>query len=271
MEVMELTDDVKGLKSALEGIEKLLPTVTATQDLIQQSLSTLLLHVDSLERVRVRAPGVSWFSGQGTSTPTLYQQQPFSPAVSSGHNQISSPSTPVSAIHCRQLTLASLEFGLSPQAAHTSYQYQSSATGAIPQFSQSPHVPSLPTIDHIQASSTLPVHNVHQVPSTSHHGENPGLPSSAVPVGGQLHYLLGMWERKEGSLDSSEIQKEMLRSVDAVVCSSHYLCNAKKLSTLAVKLAKDAVFGNDVLKKCTVAGERGFPGLPVRELHVEEF
>ena len=92
----------------------------------------------------------------------------------------------VSAIHCRQLTPAPLEFGLSPQAAHTPYQYQSIATGAIPQFSQSPHVPSLPTPDPDytnQASSTLPVHDVHQVPSTSHHGENPGLPLSAVPVG----------------------------------------------------------------------------------------
>ena len=109
---MELTEDVKGLKSALEGIEKLLQTVIATQDLIQQSLSTLLMRVDNLERVQVRqdpAPGVPWFSGQGTSTPTLYQQQPFSPAVCSGHNQTSSPSTPVSAVHCRQLTPAPLE------------------------------------------------------------------------------------------------------------------------------------------------------------------
>ena len=270
---MELTEDVKGLKSALEGIEKLLQTVIATQDLIQQSLSTLLMRVDNLERVQIRqdpAPGVPWFSGQGTSTPTLYQQQPFSPAVCSGHNQTSSPSTPVSAVHCRQLTPAPLEFGLSPQAAHTPYQYQSIATGAIPQFSQSPHVPSLPTPDPDytnQASSTLPVHDVHQVPSTSHHGENPGLPSSAIPVGCPAPLPLRN-VGKEGriTLDSCEIQKGMLRSVDAVVCSSHHLCNAKKLPTLAVKLAKEAVFGNDVLKKCTVAGERGFPGLPVREL-----
>ena len=41
---------------------------------------------------------------------------------------------------------------------------------------------------------------------------------------------------------------------------------SSKIGTLAVKLARDAVFGDDVMAQCTVAGERGLPGLPTKEL-----
>ncbi|KAL5486770.1 hypothetical protein EMCRGX_G019293 [Ephydatia muelleri] len=63
-------------------------------------------------------------------------------------------------------------------------------------------------------------------------------------------------------LDSCEIKQEMLRPVDEVL-----LLNAKyqvlsKASTLAVKLAKEAFFGD----KCTVAGSREFPELPHKEM-----
>ena len=67
-------------------------------------------------------------------------------------------------------------------------------------------------------------------------------------------------------LDSCEIKQEMLRPVDEVL-----LLNAKyrvlsKASTLAVKLAKEAFFGDNVLVRCTVAGSREFPGLPHKEM-----
>ena len=39
-----------------------------------------------------------------------------------------------------------------------------------------------------------------------------------------------------------------------------------KASTLAVKLAKEAFFGDNVLVRCTVAGGREFPGLPQKEM-----
>ena len=44
------------------------------------------------------------------------------------------------------------------------------------------------------------------------------------------------------------------------------LCCVSKAKTLAVKLARDAIFGDDVLIRCTVAGGRDHPGLPVNEL-----
>ena len=49
------------------------------------------------------------------------------------------------------------------------------------------------------------------------------------------------------------------------------LLNAKyralnKALTLAVKLAREAIFGDGILYRCTISGERGFPGLPQKEL-----
>ena len=67
-------------------------------------------------------------------------------------------------------------------------------------------------------------------------------------------------------LDSSEIDTTGLKSVESVICSSHHLCNTAKLSTLAVKLSRDAFFGDKILARCTVAGEREYPGLPITEL-----
>ena len=58
----------------------------------------------------------------------------------------------------------------------------------------------------------------------------------------------------------------MLKSVQSVLYSSHHLCNTAKLSTLAVKLSRDAFFGEKILARCTVAGEREYPGLPIKEL-----
>ena len=43
------------------------------------------------------------------------------------------------------------------------------------------------------------------------------------------------------------------------------LCKSK-LETLAVKLAREAFFGDQVLMKCTVAGKRDYPALPPEEL-----
>ena len=39
-----------------------------------------------------------------------------------------------------------------------------------------------------------------------------------------------------------------------------------KVGTMAVKLAKDALFGEDAMARCTVAGEHDLPGHPIEEL-----
>ena len=67
-------------------------------------------------------------------------------------------------------------------------------------------------------------------------------------------------------LDSCEIRKELLRPVDEVLLLSAKYRVLSKASTLAVKLAKEAFFGDNVLVRCTVAGSREFPGLPHKEM-----
>ena len=44
------------------------------------------------------------------------------------------------------------------------------------------------------------------------------------------------------------------------------LACASQVGTLAVKLAKQAYFGEMVMVQCIVAGDRGSPGLPTAEL-----
>ena len=48
------------------------------------------------------------------------------------------------------------------------------------------------------------------------------------------------------------------------------LQSPSNISTLAVKLARQAYFGEDVLAKCTVRGDRGHPGLPNVELQLKQ-
>ena len=73
---------------------------------------------------------------------------------------------------------------------------------------------------------------------------------------------------KPGStpLPSSVIDKHKLATVNDVLMKHPKLRCASKIGTLAVKLAREAVFGDDVMAQCTVAGERGLPGLPTKEL-----
>ena len=67
-------------------------------------------------------------------------------------------------------------------------------------------------------------------------------------------------------LDSCEIRKELLRPVDEVLFINAKYRVLSKASTLAVKWAKEAFFGDNVLVRCTVAGGREFPGLPQKEM-----
>ena len=48
--------------------------------------------------------------------------------------------------------------------------------------------------------------------------------------------------------------------------ANHKLTKVSKVSTLAVKIARDAVFGESIMKKCTALGGRERPGLPRKEL-----
>ena len=67
-------------------------------------------------------------------------------------------------------------------------------------------------------------------------------------------------------LPSSEIPKQSLRSVQAVLDENIALQNDSSAGTLCQRLAKEAVFGEKVMEKCTPYGTRDCPGLPQAEL-----
>ena len=69
------------------------------------------------------------------------------------------------------------------------------------------------------------------------------------------------------ALPSSEICKNKLRSVQEVLAENVKLQTESLAGTLCQKLAKEAIFGKDVMKKCTPAGSREYPALPQAELY----
>ena len=68
------------------------------------------------------------------------------------------------------------------------------------------------------------------------------------------------------TMPSSEINKALLSSIESVAHTHHHLCVPSKATTLAVKLARKAVFGDSVMSRCTPYGAHDFPGLPTTEL-----
>ena len=67
-------------------------------------------------------------------------------------------------------------------------------------------------------------------------------------------------------LPSSEIKKSKLVSAEVVINKFSKMKTESKVGTLAVKLARQTYFGDEVMRKCTVQGVREFPGLPSDEL-----
>lgn len=67
-------------------------------------------------------------------------------------------------------------------------------------------------------------------------------------------------------LPSSVINKAKLKESSEVILKYPKLRSPSNVGTLAIKLAREAVFGEEVLAKCTVYSDRELPGLPVEEL-----
>lgn len=67
-------------------------------------------------------------------------------------------------------------------------------------------------------------------------------------------------------LPSSSIRKNCLKNPEDVIRKYPKLRGESKAGKLAVKLAREAYFGEDVLSRCTVNGFRELPALPIAEL-----
>lgn len=68
-------------------------------------------------------------------------------------------------------------------------------------------------------------------------------------------------------LPSAQIPKDTLLPPEQVIDKNLHLKKEAKASTLAVRLARDAFFGVDIIKQCTVSGYRGLPALPLKEMN----
>ena len=72
--------------------------------------------------------------------------------------------------------------------------------------------------------------------------------------------------KKAITLESASIDKSTLQPLEAMVERYKKLKTVGNAGALAVKLAKESIFGEEVLTKCTVYGARDKSGLPTAEL-----
>ena len=68
------------------------------------------------------------------------------------------------------------------------------------------------------------------------------------------------------ALPSSAINKDSLSGIEEVIDHYPKLHTLCKAGALACKLAREAIFGEEILKQCTPKGNRNLPGLPSKEL-----
>ena len=73
--------------------------------------------------------------------------------------------------------------------------------------------------------------------------------------------------KKCNRLPSSAIRRERLAPLATVIEANKDLMNSdSKMTTFALNLAREAIFGEDVMIKCTTHGFGDTPGLPLAEL-----
>ena len=114
------------------------------------------------------------------------------------------------------------------------------------------HTPLAPTTPTLPAPTTptLPT------PTTANNPMQQGVPRKPLPV-----------KAASNALPSTEINGSKLIPVSTVLLKYPKLKGESKAGTLAVKLAREALFGDAVLAKCTPFGNREQPALPTNELN----
>eukprot|EP00731_Ephydatia_muelleri_P022078 Em0014g669a len=137
--------------------------------------------------------------------------------------------------------------------------------------------PPSPFVADHQRDPTSPfVTDCHRDPPSSYQRDQSSLPSSVAasfeakepPARDGMTSPLPVATDKSTrkSLSSSAMTRDKLQSVAAVLEQHHRLKGEKNAGSLAIKLAKDALFGDEVLKLCTPMGNRSLPALSTKEL-----
>jgi len=79
--------------------------------------------------------------------------------------------------------------------------------------------------------------------------------------------FLAMGKPNTNYLPSSAIQTDKLRPIDEVILQNQNYINELNAGTLCQALAREAIFGKDVLARCTITGNGGKTALPLREMN----
>ena len=115
-----------------------------------------------------------------------------------------------------------------------------------PPYPQLPQPPCQPQLPQPPCQVSTPIHH------NPHVGEQPPAPVLNI--------------KSINALPSSSISKTSLLKVEDVIAKYPKLRGENKAGALACKLAQEAIFGKDVMKRCTPNGNRELPALPAQEL-----
>lgn len=154
----------------------------------------------------------------------------------------------------------------SPQDAYAqSYQY-------LPSYSRSVYPPpeQININGGVQpglSSSPATLHSAYPPQMDDSTTSDPDMHSSVARNGTVYPCRVTLPPNASAPLPSSEIPKERLRDVQEILEGNAKLRTESTAGTLCQKLAKEAIFGKEVMKRCTPSGTREFPALPREELY----
>ena len=69
-------------------------------------------------------------------------------------------------------------------------------------------------------------------------------------------------DSNNNAITSATVQPTHLKDPHVVLQNNPKLCTKGNIRRLAVKLARESFFGEEVMEKCTVHGHKNLPGLP---------
>lgn len=194
-------------------------------------------------------------------TPDMYQ---YPPAANTYQQQYQPMATVSPSAYQQQQLVSSTTAGSRNAATQvtTDPHYQPMTTFSSSAYQQQQFVSSAVAQEQYAASSSFTtgissqgISQNDNVLNSSHNG------NELMPCKIKYH------RNAQSSLPSTEINKQSLRSIQEVLEENINSRTESCAGKLCQRLAREAVFGEDVMKQCTPYGTREYPGLPRAELY----
>ena len=125
--------------------------------------------------------------------------------------------------------------------------------------------PTLQPLPPLQAQVNTPMQPAtlfHSVPPAPSYQVNESSMGQSTPI------PIAPLSTKYNEMSAAEIPKEKLKTIAETFQKYTSLRTESKIGVLAVKLAREAIFGDDLLRKCTPRGWSDMPALPQAELNL---